>query len=349
MSKWSQIKANEWYGQHNWIVGCNFLPSSAVNQLEMFQKETFDEDLIKKELIWAQDLGFNTIRVYLHDLLWQEKEEFNKILNNFLNICKDLEIKPMLVLFDDCHRPNPTFGKQELPIKGVHNSGWSQSPGFHIVKQIHNDNDSVNTDRLKKFVQEVLDTYGNDDRILMWDIYNEPGQFGSAENSLELLKLTWKWAHDIRPKQPLTSCLNGSIGEDIINLNREMSDIITFHAYEGDKLESIIDNLKSSSRPIICTEYMARPFGTTFEKSLPIFKKNNIGCYNWGLVAGKSQTHFGWETIIQLEEKRKKEDFLFEDEQIPEPKIWFHDIFRHDGSAYDPQEIKFIKEFIKSK
>ena len=346
MSIWSPEKAFNWYNKQDWLVGCNFLPSSAINQLEMFQKETFDLETIHRELGWARDLGFNSLRVYLHDLLWEEKKGFTERLNIFLDVCSDHKIKPILVLFDDCHYPFPKLGKQPLPIKGVHNSGWKQSPGHMIVREINESSNSPHIHRLKKFVQEVLQMYGEDERILMWDIYNEPGQFGIGENSLSLLEQVWDWSHEVRPSQPLTSCLEGSIGKRIIDLNKSKSDIITFHAYEGDKLEQIVKSLTEIGRPIMCTEYMAREHGTTFEFSLPILKKYNVGSYNWGLVAGKSQTNFSWETILHRNEKKDKGEFIKEGESLIEPDIWFHDILRKDGTPFSPNEISFIKNIL---
>ena len=344
MSKWSIEESQNWYSQNNWIVGCNYLPSNAINQLEMFQKETFDVEINKKELSWARQLGFNSVRVYLHDLLWSDPVGFSERLNILLDICASLEIKPLLVLFDDCHRPYPKLGVQPKPVSGVHNSGWKQSPGMAIVNGIHEEqSNNLEIVRLKKFVTEILNNFKDDQRILMWDIYNEPGQFGIGDKSLTLLELTWKWAYEVRPSQPLTACLDGSVGEGNIKLNAENSDIITFHTYEGEKLQETIDKLKVHKRPLICTEYMAREFGSTFEFSLPIFKENNIGCYNWGLVAGKSQTHFGWSTILDLQKKKEDGIFLEDGDDIPEPEIWFHDILRKDGTAYNENEVEFIK------
>ena len=345
MTQWSSKKIIEWYSAQEWLIGSNFLPSTAITQLEMFQNETFDEKTIRKELGLAKSLGFNSMRVYLHDLLWEIKDEFLINFEKFLSVCEEKNIKPIIVLFDDCHRANPKLGAQYLPVKGIHNSGWSQSPGHKIVKDINNGCTSELT-RLKNFTQGVLDLYRNDQRILLWDLYNEPGQFGIGEQSLDFLELVWDWAFEVRPDQPLTSCLDGSIGEKIIALNSEKSDVITFHTYEADKLESTIKELSHFDRPIVCTEYMAREFGTTFEFSLPIFKKHNVGCYNWGFVAGKSQTHFGWETILKLKESVENKDFVTDIKKIPEPKIWFHDIYRMDGSPFDQKEVDFIKNFL---
>ena len=346
--KWTEKQSNTWYSRQPWLVGCNFLPSSAINQLEMFQEDTFDQKTIERELDWAKDLGFNSLRVYLHDLLWSEKEKFKKTFEKFLNICNEREIKPIVVLFDDCHRPYPKIGKQPIPVRGVHNSGWKQSPGMKLVNQVVEDEiDAKELNRLKEFIQGILLDYSADERILMWDIYNEPGQFGLGDKSLGLLQLCWEWAHEIRPSQPLTSCLDGAIGDGILKLNGENSDVITFHTYEAEKLDPTIQRLKEFKRPIMCTEYMAREFGTTFEFSLPIFKKENIGCYNWGLVAGKSQTHFGWSTILELQKRKKNGDFLNDLDEIPEPEEWFHDIFRKDGSPFKEAEITFIKQILK--
>lgn len=350
MSRWSKEKSNQWYEQHNWLVGCNYLPSNAINQLEMFQQETFDVELNKKELTWAKQLGFNSVRVYLHDLLWSDSKEFSERLNIFLDICETLEIKPLLVLFDDCHRPYPKLGKQPKPVYGIHNSGWKQSPGVAIVNGVFEEKlKHPEINRLKRFVQEILTDFGDDKRILMWDIYNEPGQFGNGDKSLTLLDLAWQWADEIRPSQPLTSCLDGSVGDEIIKLNASKSDIISFHTYEGEKLQGTINKLKVYERPLICTEYMAREFGSTFEFSLPIFKENRIGCYNWGLVAGKSQTHFGWSTILDLHKMKEQGKFVEDEDEIPEPNIWFHDILRKDGTAYNNKEVDFIKKITARK
>ncbi len=347
MNKWSEEKANSWYEDQKWIVGCNFLPSSAINQLEMFQDDTFDLDTIKTEITWASDIGFNSLRIYLHDLLWSDKNNLTSKLNLVLDFCASKEIKPILVLFDDCHRAYPKLGKQPKPVKGVHNSGWKQSPGMKVVHDLFDGSLSKKElSDLEEYVHGVLEFYAEDKRILMWDLYNEPGQFGVGEKSIKLLERTWEWAREISPSQPLTSCLDGSVGDEIIQLNQENSDVITFHTYEKDQLEPTIKRLKETNRPIICTEYMAREFGTTFQFSLPIFQKYNVGCYNWGLVAGKSQTHFGWETIMNLHNLKEKGEFIEEGDDIPEPEIWFHDIFRKNGTAFNDEEVDFIKNIL---
>lgn len=349
MSVWNSDQAFSWYNKQGWLVGCNYLPSSCINQIEMFQEGTFKLDEIAKEISWAKDLGFNTLRVYLHDLLWQEKDQFLIRFNDFLDCCQSFKMKPIIVLFDDCHYPFPQLGPQPLPVRGIHNSGWKQSPGHQIVTEIFELNAQKHLKRLQTYTQELLELYKEDERILMWDLYNEPGQFGIGEKSYTLLDYVWNWAHEIRPSQPLTSCLDGSIGNSIISLNQSKSDIITFHTYEAEKLEPTIKKLRKTGRPLMCTEYMAREYGTTFEFCLPIFKKYNIACYNWGLVAGRSQTNFNWETILHLNEERDKGNLVKEGDSLIEPDQWFHDIFRRDGSPYSIEETTFIKKILHNK
>ena len=180
----------------------------------------------------------------------------------------------------------------------------------------------------------------------MWDLYNEPGQLPVGKKTLGLLKHAWSWAQEVRPKQPLTSCLDGAVGSEIIKYNQGKSDVITFHQYESGQLLENIANLEKLERPLICTEYMARELGTTFEFSLPIFRDKKIGCYNWGLVAGKSQTHFPWSSVKHLQRLKKEKAFIEDHEDIPEPEVWFHDIFRKDGTAYNQNEVEFIKKIL---
>lgn len=347
MSRWSVDKGREWYRAQPWLVGCNFIPSTAINQLEMWQAETYDPVTIDRELGWAETLGFNTLRVYLHDLVWAaDQEGFTERIDDFLGIAKRYGMRVVLVLFDDCHRPDPQLGTQPLPVAAVHNSGWKHSPGQKVVLQFHDGTVSEREKaRLAEYVKGVLTRFADDERILLWDVYNEPGQGGNGDRTNELLQMTWQWAHEVGPSQPLTATLDGSVGDRNIALNQAQSDVITFHCYHGESLENTIARHQDShlGRPVICTEYMARELGTTFQHSLPIFKTRQVGCLNWGLVAGKSQTHWNWQTVKQLEELKANGAVLGPNDPIPEPPLWFHDIFRIDGTPYDQKEIDFIR------
>jgi hypothetical protein len=320
---WTAEKANEWYKQQGWLVGANFLPSTAINQLEMWQADTFDTTTINKELGWAANIGMNVMRVYLHDLAYKaDPAGFKSRMDQFLSIAAKHKIKILFTIFDDCWNPDPVIGKQPAPKPGVHNSGWVRSPS----QAVHND--STQWDYLEIYVKDVLTTFRDDTRILLWDLYNEPGNNGYDLTSLPLLRRVYQWAWAVRPSQPLSTGTwydNKTLNEFQI----ASSDVLTFHNYNDPvNLEKEIREKVQIGRPLICTEYMARIRKSTFQTNLPVFKKYNVGAINWGLVAGKSNTIYQW------------------DHPIPdgsEPKLWFHDIFRKDGTPYDKKEISTIK------
>lgn len=340
-SCWSKKKANQWYNQQPWLAGCNYIPSTAINQLEMWQQQTFDAQTIDKELGWAGALGFNVIRVYLHDLLWQQDSEgFLKRVDHFLAIADRHKIKVVFVLLDSVWNPLPSLGKQPEPAAHVHNSGWLQSPHIELLK------DPSRHNELEPYIKGLLERFKRDKRILLWDMYNEPGNANAvsykkyepenkAELALLLLNKLFKWAREVNPDQPLSVCLwNGDWHEDKLDaLNRftlDNSDIITYHHYGPfASMKEATKLLMKHHRPLICTEYMARPTGNTFMYVLPLLKKHKIGAVNWGFVSGKSQTIYPWDSWTKT--------------YTCEPKPWFHDILRTDGTAYDKNEVEFIK------
>jgi len=324
--RWPAEKANAWYREQPWLVGCNFLPSTAINQLEMWQADTFDPKTIDRELGWAAKTGFNTMRVFLHDLAWEaDPEGFKKRVGEYLTIADRHGVRTLLVLFDDCWNQHPKAGKQPEPIPGVHNSGWVQSPGTASVT------DPKTWGRLEKYVKDVVDHFGKDRRVLAWDLYNEPGNNKLGDRSLPLVEAAFRWARAAAPSQPLTV----GVWFDNRKLNDYQlaaSDVISFHHY-GDAagLRRQIKDLKKHGRPVICTEYMARTRDSRFQTHLPIFKEEKVGCYNWGLVSGKSQTIFPWNSP----------------KGAPEPKVWFHDVFRRDGTPFDPAETALIRKLTR--
>ncbi|MBD0376714.1 MAG: cellulase family glycosylhydrolase [Flavisolibacter sp.] len=345
--RWSQERAVNWQEKNGWLVGCNYIPGSAINQLEMWQEETFDPFLIDKELSWAAGLGFNTIRVFLHHLLWNhDAQGFLNRINQFLGIADKYGIKTMFVLFDSVWNPFPQLGKQPEPRLNVHNSGWVQCPGYDVLNNINR------YDELYDYVQGIVSYFKNDERVLIWDLFNEPDNMNlgsykdkdyiqhKAELSMELLKRTITWVRSIDPVQPITMApwqwVNMNTLSVLDNYMFTHSDIISFHCYENKrKMERRLKSLLQFNRPLLCTEYMARPFRCTFKDIMPLLKRYNVGAYNWGLVAGKSQTHCPWDS--------------WETPYHEEPSEWFHDIFRSNGEPYDPNEIEFIKKTIRRK
>lgn len=322
---WSVKKANAWYNKWGWLRGSDFIPSTAINQLEMWQKDTFDTTTIKRELGWAAGIGMNSMRVYLHHSAWQQDPEgFKSRVGKYLDISGKHGISTIFVLFDDCWNPVYKAGRQPDPKPGIHNSGWLRDPG-----DLYYQNEKL-VDTLETYVKDVLNTFRSDKRIVLWDLYNEPGNSGYENKSLPLLKKVFSWGREVHPDQPLSAGIWKMALKDLNKFQIENSDIITYHNY-GDPSDhkKWIDSLKSvSQRRLICTEYMARSRNSRFSNILPILKAENIGAYNWGLVAGKTNTKYAWDTPLP---------------DGSEPKLWFHDIFRPDGTAYDQAEVDFIK------
>ena len=322
---WSVEKAKSWYAEHPWILGSDYLPATAINQLEMWQAETFDPGTIDKEFSWAKSIGFNTMRVYLHSIAWkQDPDGFKKRIDQYLKIADKHGIKTMFVFFDDCWNKLGYAGKQPGPKPGIHNSGWVQDPGDpHSA-------DPSKFPELKKYVQDVMTAFKSDQRILLWDLYNEPGNSGKKEKSLPLLKSIFSWAREVNPDQPISAGLWAWDFEKLNEFQLRNSDIITYHNYEEPQWhQRTIDLLKANGRPLICTEYMARTRNSRFANILPILKKENVGAINWGFVAGKSNTIYAWDTPVP---------------DGGEPVEWFHDIFRKDGTPYRQDEINLIKK-----
>jgi hypothetical protein len=346
-ARWPESKANEWYAQQPWLVGSNYVPKSAINELEMWQETTFDPDQIDKELGWAEAMGMNTMRVFLHDLLWQQDAAgFRKRIDKFLTIASRHHIRPLFVLFDSCWDPVPMLGPQHAPVPGVHNSGWVQSPGAKGLA------DPSQYPRLKEYVLGVVGAFAKDDRILGWDVWNEPGSFGGGDYAktelkhadktarvMALLPQAFAWAREANPSQPLTSGVwdidtskDESAVEGIQRIQLRESDVITFHNYSWpEDFRAEIAWLRRFHRPVICTEYMARSVGSTFDGSLPIAKQERVGAINWGFVAGKTQTYYPWESWEHPYVKNQ-------------PPVWFHEVLHPDGTPYRRAEVELIRQ-----
>jgi hypothetical protein len=344
-ARWSEQKANAWYAEQPWLVGSNYVPKSAINQLEMWQEATFDPAQIDKELGWAEAMGMNTMRVFLHDLLWQQDAPgFRKRIDQFLTIAARHHIRPLLVIFDSCWDPLPHLGPQHPPIPGIHNSGWVQSPGAAALE------DPTQYPRLKAYVQGVIGAFANDDRILGWDVWNEPGSDNAGSYPHEeikdkaarvaaLLPQVFEWARSAHPTQPLTSGVwyvdtsteDGRLGE-LQTIQLRESDIVTFHNYSWpEDFKREVAWLRKLDRPVICTEFMARPAGSTFDGILPIARQERVGAINWGFVAGKTQTYYPWESW--------QHPYI-----VDQPPVWFHEVLQADGTPYRKAEVDLIRQ-----
>jgi hypothetical protein len=341
---WSKAKAQAWYAKQAWPVGSNYIPSDAINELEMWQATSFDPARIDQELGWAQGLGMTTMRVFLHNLLWdQDKQGFKQRIDQFLAIAARHHIKPIFVLFDSCWDPDPALGPQRPPIPGVHNSGWVQAPGTKIL------DDPSRYPQLEAYVKDIVGSFAKDDRILAWDVWNEPDNDGGGnyaaqepkdkfQRVAQLLPQVFAWARSENPVQPLTSGVwhdpDWSKLQDLNAIERTQltqSDIITFHNYDFPELFlRRVQQLRGYGRPMICTEYMARSAGSTVDGVLPVGKKLDVGMVNWGFVSGKTQTIFPWDSWQRPY-------------TMQPPVIWFHDLLQADGTPYRQREADIFR------
>ncbi len=344
--RWRERDAWRWYQHQPWLLGCNFVPSTAVNQLEMWQADTFDLETIRRELGWAADLGFNTVRVFLHHLLWQQ--DFRGLLarmEGFLEACHALGIRPMFVLLDGVWDPRPRPGPQPPPLPRVHNSRWVQSPGAEVL------GDPRRHSEMEGYVRGVIGHFRDDERVLAWDLFNEPDNPNpvyareeipdKAVMALALLDKVFRWARAARPSQPVTAGVwRGEWGSKarlsaIDKLMLGESDIVSFHCYgPPEEVCRRLDDLAQYGRPVLLTEYMARPLGSTIESVLPLLRERGVGAYNWGLVAGKTQTIYPWDSWTRPYDR--------------EPEPWFHDLLRPDGTPYRPEEAALLGELSRS-
>ena len=345
--RWTESQANDWYAQQPWLVGSNYIPATAINQLEMWQAVTFDPQRIDLELGWAESLGLNTMRVFLHDLLWQQDPKgFRSRIDAFLSIAEKHHIKILFVLFDSCWNPNPHLGAQPAPTPGVHNSGWVQSPGAAALRE------PAQYPRLEAYVKGVVGAFAKDPRILGWDVWNEPnnindGSYGPGDpaNKVQLvdalLPQVFGWARAAGATQPLTSgvwdddCSSTEKLSTTQKIQLQLSDVLSFHNYDDPQtFETHLRWLLRYHRPILCTEYMARGNHSTFEGTLPVARQYRVAAYNWGFAAGKTQTYFPWDSWKNPYTDRQ-------------PEVWFHEIFRTDGRPYSQKEVDFIRDLLK--
>lgn len=339
---WSRDQANRWYAAQPWMVGSNYTPATAINELEMWQADSFDPATIDRELGLAQGMGMTTMRVFLHNLLWEnDAPGLKRRIDQFLTIAARHNIRPVIVLFDSCWDPNPKAGPQHPPIPGVHNSGWVQAPGAARLA------DRAGYAKLEAYVKDVVGAFGQDRRVLAWDVWNEPnngggGNYPATPRKTELvaglLDQVFTWAQSRDPIQPLTSGVwTGDHWDDrktldpVERIQMARSDIISFHDYNWpEQFEARVKQLQVYGRPIICTEFMARGNGSTFDGSLPIGKRYKVAMINWGFVDGKTQTRLPWDSW--------KKPYTSD-----EPPIWFHEVLRADGTPYRAAEVALIR------
>ncbi len=339
--RWSAARIAKWYARQPWLLGANYVPASASNQLEMWSARSFAPDEIDRELGWASMLGMNTMRVFLTDLLWsQDADSFASRIDTFLGLASRHGIRPMFVLFDSCWHDAPST--PAAPQPGVHNSAWLQAPGEPVLL------DPSEWPHLRAYVEGIVGRFARDKRVLAWDLWNEPCNPGNPHRPnrrarekfdavAALLPQVFDWARAASPAQPLTAGLwqhdDWSPDAALTEVERvqiERSDILSFHDYGNvEQFAARVAQLKAWGRPVLCTEWLARTAGSTIDAILPAARRLDVGMMNWGLVAGRTQTTLPWDSWVTP--------------YADTPEVWFHDLLRPDGTPFCEVEAAMMR------
>jgi hypothetical protein len=349
--RWTRERANAWAAEHPWLCGVNYMPSTAVNWIAMWHRQSFDPIVIARELGWAAEMGINSVRVGLPYVVW--REDAHGLLTRFdrvLTLLAERSMTAMPYLLDDCEFSGepPRSGPQPDPVPGLHNSRATGSPGRSLVM------DERAWPDVERYVTQVVEAFADDDRVVVWDLYNEPGnrviftRDGAEEyderleeQALRLLRRVFACARTISPSQPLTAggwrvpppYERNAVEAHTHPLDTaafELSDVVSFHAYcSAERMRHIIERLRRYERPLLCTEWMGRQARSRLTEQLPLLRSAGVGSYIWGFVRGRSQTHLPWP------------DFL--DPASRDSDAWFHDLVDRDGAAHDEEEVEVIR------
>ena len=348
--RWSESKAKEWYDAQPWLVGSNYIPATAINELEMWQADTFDPATIDKELGWAESLGMTTMRVFLHDLAWQQDPSgYRARIDRFLAIAAKHHIRPLFVLFDSCWDPDPRLGPQRAPTPGVHNSGWLQSPGAKALQ------DPKEYPRLRAYVMGVVGAFGRDPRVLAWDTWNEPdntntSSYGAKEPAEQGEPRARAAAEGVRVgaggRRRAAADL-GRVEGRLVGRRRSsrrwsassssQSDVISFHNYDsGPEFEKRIQWLAALPPP----DPLHGVHGARQREHVP------------GLAADREDATTSRPSTGGSSPARRRPILPWDSWQKPyvdrEPAIWFHEIFKQDGTPYRQDEVDLIRSLTKN-
>jgi len=289
-----------------WVRGVVFVPTKSVNEAQ--QWDEYDPALNDRELHYASVYGFNCVRVYLHYYIYlKNKEALLRNIEDFLQRADQYGIKTEFVFFDDCwNQPEealrlPNY-KYPAPLPGVHNSRWLVSPGEEVRKHY-----ADHRDRLKAYVQDIVNAHKADPRIAFWETYNEPGK---SPETRQLLADAQAWIHETGTKIPVTAT-----GRDFAGA--PYSDFLSWHEYGGYSY--------TGTPEALCTECMNR-----LEQSIPGIVehfRDKTGFIIWEFGIGRDNCRFTWDE--NRDHPRKDE--------TPKP---FHGMIYPDGHPWSMDDAK---------
>lgn len=337
MERKSMEDTQAWHRARPWQMGYNFVPTYAVNDVEFWMNDTFDIDTIRKELRVGAGIGFTSVRVFLPYIVWQhEGEVFERHFDEFLQAAADVAMSVVPVLFDDCAfdvsadtgAADPVWGRQPDVCADRRNLGrWVPSPGFAV----QDDPDAL--EACGAYVKALVGGHRDDDRILLWDLYNEPGNTGRFNQCLPLLTRAFAWARECDPSQPLTvgPWLDIPELDEVARVCLEQSDIISFHSYlTVDGIRAQLDRYAQDGRPVIVTEWFNRISSSLPETVLPLLYERNVWCWQWGLIGGRGHDNYS---------SLDKPDGTM---------LWQHDLLDSEGHIYDEAQLRLIRSYAVS-
>lgn len=299
--QWTEKQAWDWEKKVGTIIGFN-QPESAypgMTNLEILRK--------------AADLGFNSVR------FWLKGEDVDAQI---------AYIKKMADEAESC--------------------GMTISPVLSLQRKYFNDkeNEKENLKIVEELVKTLIRPFANDERIVIWDIWNEPGfKTGDPETFREMgwVEKMVHWCREENLCQPITASIiwdpdrDADVSSPTWEKRRQveaMMDLHNFHSYDcarnfGAEIDYTLDRIrKISNRPIVCTEAMIRVNGSSVQRTLPVFAREHVHVYLWGLYNNDWNWSVKW--------GRSTYDAF-------DPM--FHDFLWADGDAYDAREFPFIKNF----
>ncbi|MBR3222995.1 MAG: cellulase family glycosylhydrolase [Kiritimatiellae bacterium] len=359
---WTKEQAWKWYRAQPWMRGCNYMPASAANRVDQWQElgseERFKE--VERELALAESIGFNTLRIIIEEqgfaVWYAEHDGFMERFERYLQIMERHKMRAIVVLGNDCSRPKEIWS---FPKTGPQPCDWgyhggrkrSQHGSFPGAVGYTCMDDPGLRERFFAMCEEVMTKYRADQRIVFWDLWNEPGSGNRRKpEHVALVRRIFDLAWKINPVHPLAADVwTGHYGmshDDVNNpqvLAGAMSDIISYHCYDDYEAQvRLLSKLRRFyGRPLVNTEWLARIKHNDVFTAYPLYYVEGVGCTCWGFVAGKYQTYEPWEGMWNEIEKGSEIGKSYDMTK------WFHDLYRPSLRPYDPKEIELIKRFNK--
>ena len=350
--KWTVEEANAWYGRLGWLRGCNFIGSDCANRLDMWQRYKCEEKLATadRELELAKKIGFNTVRLWANfDVYYAEPESFMDIFERYISLCHKHNQKVMIVLGYEEDLPRgdifvpKEMGEQAYAL-GFHQGRFPLSEEQKAMEPHHYMEYPELKDTFIEMVRRIVGKYRDDERIICWNVWNEPGIL-RGERTIEFLDTLFSVIRNEDPIQPLCADIWRGFNDGKPQSKEEahaleLSDVISFHSYSEYRwfLENLSE-LKKLGRPVFVTEWLHRIFHNNVAEIYPLLYIENVANYCWGFVVGKTQTNEPWSGMWDWYEEGKGANYDF--------TKWQHDLFRPNLRPYDPREIDLIEHFNK--